>query len=50
MDTVPDHYFSENLVAPGIEPGPLNLLPKAEHTCKALKMPTKLITPSEELT
>jgi hypothetical protein len=24
-DPVPDHYFSENLVALGIEPGPLDL-------------------------
>jgi hypothetical protein len=24
MDPVPDHYFSENLVAPGIEPGTSN--------------------------
>jgi hypothetical protein len=25
VNTVPDHYFSENLVVPGIEPGPLDL-------------------------
>jgi hypothetical protein len=27
VDPVPDPLFSENLVAPGIEPGPLDLYP-----------------------
>jgi hypothetical protein len=27
VDPVPDHYFLENLVAPGIEPRPLDLYP-----------------------
>jgi hypothetical protein len=43
VDPVPDHYFSENLVALGIEPGPLDLQPRTLTTRPQRRSNSKII-------
>jgi hypothetical protein len=42
VDPVPDPYFSENLVSPGIEPGPLDLTTRPQRRSERVSLEDRI--------